>query len=155
MDGIAESISSMIGLAGVQVPARARFLGSFFATTAYSSLSAGMVCGQIGAMTSTGPLLPFLVGSWLGYTAGCGQVWMKGRSEALNVADKYPKLLAHALVSEFGLDAPGEGEALKKWITSERGRMTWAILAAGSCKPHVKELEEQELQLVIDSYTKS
>lgn len=155
LDSMTDGVSSLIGLSGVQVPARARFLGSFFAVTTYASLTTGMVLGQVGAMTSAGPLVPFMVGSWLGYTAGCRQVWCGGRRDALHVASKYPKLLSHTLSVEFSMDAPSEGAMLAKWMTAETGRMSWAILAAQSCRQQVAELEEQALQRLVEEYADS
>ena len=101
-------LTSLLNLGGVTVPARARFIASTLATTTYSSLTFGLFSGLIGAATPLGPLAPFLSGCWMGYTFGVYAVWRSGKMAALSYAERYPKLLAHALELEFGVWVPKE-----------------------------------------------
>lgn len=61
-----DNLSSLVRLTGVTVPARARFIGESLASATLSDLALGLVCGQAGAVTtSSGPLVPFLFGTWV------------------------------------------------------------------------------------------
>lgn len=154
MDVMGEGISAIVGLSGVSVPARARFLGYFISTTTYTSLTYGLAAGQVGAMTRLGPLLPFLAGSWTGYTIGCVAVWRSARAEALTTAERYPKLLEHVLREEFAIDAARD-VPLEDWIAQTSGRMTYAILAAQACQAAVQELKDAETVRLLEGYAEA
>jgi hypothetical protein len=64
MDEVAKAVLDV-------VPSRAKFVARYVACTTFSSVSIGLVCGQLGAMLSNGPLIPFLSGAWLGYSISC------------------------------------------------------------------------------------
>lgn len=64
-DGFAENLGSFIKLTGLAVPARARFIGESLASATLTGLSVGLICGQVGATAVTGPLVPFLWGTWV------------------------------------------------------------------------------------------
>jgi hypothetical protein len=151
METAAEGLSALVGLSGV-VPARARFVAKYLAVTTYSSLSAGLFVGQIGAMLSMGPLLPYMVGSWFGYTVGSLMFWHQSKQKALDVARKYPEILVHTMCTEFRVDRPGSEEKVEDWVTRGGvGRTTWAILAAQQCEHHVQELQKGELEKIIQN----
>lgn len=152
MDAVGEGMSSIVALSGAAVPARARFIGRTVAETTFASVTLGMVCGQAGALTPLGPLLPFLAGSWAGYTLGCCAVWRRGRRDAVECARRYPKLLAHSLKHEFAIEADVKDGALDRWICEHPGRLSWAILAAQHCQADVQELQNAERQKLLDEY---
>lgn len=154
MNAVGDGISAMVSLAGVSVPARARFLGHFISATTYSSLTYGLAAGQVGAMTRVGPLLPFLAGSWAGYTVGCVGVWRRARAEALSTAERYPKLLEHVLREEFAVDAARD-VPLEDWIAQTSGRMTYAILAAQACQAAVQELNDARAARLVEGYAEA
>lgn len=152
MDTVGDGMASIVALSGAVVPARARFIGRTIAETTFASVTLGMVCGQVGALTPLGPLLPFLAGSWTGYTLGCCAVWHRGRRDAVECARRYPKLLAHTLKHEFAIEAGVNAGVLERWICEQPGRLSWAILAAQQCQADVQELQSAERQKVIDEY---
>ena len=81
------------------VPCRARFVGRFVAFSTFVSTTSGLFFGQIGALAGTGPLVPYLVGAWLGYSAA-GIIFWKGEvKRALKFVQNYPRLMEHALLS--------------------------------------------------------
>jgi len=160
-----DGLSSLIRLSGASVPARARFIGEAILSSTLSALTLGLVFGQTGAifMATTGPLVPFLVGSWTGYSFGLVSYWYSVKRMALKYALKYPTILAHALTTERGLEVPPsvmksaldhkEGENLQKWIVSGGlGRLSLSILAAQSCRNDVEELERQERQRLMEEH---
>ena len=161
-----DGLSSLIRLSGASVPARARFVGEAILSSSLSALTLGLVCGQTGAaffMATTGPLVPFLVGSWTGYSFGLVSYWYNAKRMTLKYAQKYPTILAHALTTERGLEVPPsvikcildpeKGESLQQWIISGGlGRLSMSILAAQSCRNDVEELERQERQRLMEEH---
>ena len=98
-DSPLESLSSLVRLSGVNVPARARFVGEALVSSTFSSLTLGLSFGMLGAVGPIGPLVPFMVGSWAGYTFGLINYWRKSSRTAFYYARQYPTLLAHSLSS--------------------------------------------------------
>lgn len=158
-----EGLPSLIRMAGTNVPARARFVGEALVSSSLASITLGLVCGQAGAfaMASTGPLVPFLLGSWTGYTVGLLTYWHGCKRLALTYAQRYPTLLAHALSTERFVDVPdsvmeankSDDKVLEDWIL-EGGlpRLSMSILAAQACRNDVEELERQERQRLMEEY---
>lgn len=145
--------SSVFDLARKSVPARAIFVARFMGSTTLASVTLGLVCGQVGAACTSGPLVPFLVGSWVGYSLACYRFWRLEVSHALHYVDKYPKLVEQALRAEFSPLCPIIKEPFLEWIRAGSvGRLSWTILATQSCLPHIKELEEAEMQNVVERY---
>lgn len=145
--------SSLFDLARKSVPARAVFVARFMGSTTLASVTLGLVCGQLGAACSSGPLVPFLVGSWVGYSLACYRFWRLEVLQALHYVYKYPKLVEHALRTEFASVSPIIKEPFLDWIRAGSiGRLTWTILATQSCLPHIKEVEEAEMQYVVERY---
>jgi hypothetical protein len=102
-----DGLSSLVRLAGHNVPARARFIGEALMTSTLTSLTLGLSCGMVGAsFLSAGPLIPFLFGSWTGYTLGLVNHWRISTMRANKFARQYPSLMAHALMIERGIVVP-------------------------------------------------
>mmetsp|Transcript_24457 Transcript_24457/g.41573 ORF Transcript_24457/g.41573 Transcript_24457/m.41573 type:complete len:85 (-) Transcript_24457:6-260(-) len=75
-----DGLSSLVRLTGSSVPARAKFVGETVLGCTLSSVVFGLVCGQMGASLAykgVGPLVPYLVGSWVGYTMGIVGQWYR------------------------------------------------------------------------------
>lgn len=130
-----EGFSSLVRLSGVNVPARARFVGETLLSATLASLTLGLVCGQVGGTyPSIGPLVPFLIGSWTGYTFGLLNQWRNSKRTVGIYAERFPNLLRHSLAREWDVVVPKDVE-LKTWIENGGlGRMTVSILAASSCR---------------------
>eukprot|EP00444_Apocalathium_aciculiferum_P049425 CAMPEP_0183510820 /NCGR_PEP_ID=MMETSP0371-20130417/10530_1 /TAXON_ID=268820 /ORGANISM="Peridinium aciculiferum, Strain PAER-2" /LENGTH=105 /DNA_ID=CAMNT_0025707673 /DNA_START=165 /DNA_END=482 /DNA_ORIENTATION=- len=95
-----------------------------------------------------------MVGSWLGYTFGLLSFWRSEVRRTQVYAKQYPKLMEHALNSQF---TPWVGSRIDKpfneWLCAGgMGRLSWAVLAAQSCASAVQELQENERQRLIDGY---
>lgn len=166
-----DGLSSLISFTGFAIPARARFIAQFIGSTLYSSLTIGLVAGQAGALLPCGPLLPFMTGSWIGYTWGCVAFWRQSKKKALTCARRYPKVLAHGLLTNFDMEVPtnvsmnDEGArqdigrqqkeaSLEDWIlTGGVGRLSHAILASQSCEDDIIELQKSERQKLVDGYS--
>jgi hypothetical protein len=166
-----DGLTSLGSFAGFTIPARARFVGQFLGHAIFSSLTVGLVAGQTGAaVLSCGPLVPFLCGSWAGYTWGCLGFWKQSRAKALDCARRYPKVMAHGLTflcpakhspppvettqgSATELRDKNEGKVLEEWIFAGGiGRISYAILAAQSCEEDIFEMQRKKRQELIDGY---
>mmetsp|Transcript_5285 Transcript_5285/g.13539 ORF Transcript_5285/g.13539 Transcript_5285/m.13539 type:complete len:80 (+) Transcript_5285:319-558(+) len=68
-------------------------------------------------------------------------------------AERYPRLLERALIDVFGLWAPALDEPIGTWLEAGGvGRLSWAILAAQTCRCAVAEVEDARLQALVDDY---
>ena len=150
MEDIVQSILATI-------PSRAKFSGRYLGYTTFSSVSIGLVCGQIGAVLQFGPLLPFIGGAWVGYSVACVSFWQLEAIRALDYIRRYPRLVEHQLQIEFAPLADfNEREPIGQWVhgggmLGRLGRLSWAVLAAQSCTPSVKQIQEAERQRVVES----
>lgn len=164
-----DGLSSLISFAGFTIPARAKFVAQFVGSSLLSSITLGLVAGQTGATFFTcGPLIPFMAGSWIGYTWGCVGFWRQSKQQMLECARRYPDILAHSLVTNMSivppinhvmLDSNSEGEtsegtsSLEDWIVQGGiGRISYAILAAQSCEEDVQDMHKSERQRIVDKY---
>lgn len=172
-DHVGDGLASLVSFAGITVPSRARFIGQSLASTALPSVTLGLVCGQVGAVCpAVGPLVPYLVGSWIGFSWGCIGFWRRIKSQALNYAARYPKILAHSLSVTHNVEIPrevmlmkddgtdrregvdgttGKNGRLERWIsTGGLGRLSFAILAAQDCREDVEEMQKEERQRIME-----
>mmetsp|Transcript_10955 Transcript_10955/g.16132 ORF Transcript_10955/g.16132 Transcript_10955/m.16132 type:complete len:178 (+) Transcript_10955:74-607(+) len=170
-----DGLTSLIAFTGFSMPARARFVAQFIGSTLFSSITCGLVAGQTGAMMlSCGPLIPFMTGSWFGYTVSCVGFWKQSKKKALTYARRYPKVLAHSLETDLNMQIPKNvtmdddqktegsssssselrGKSLEEWI-HEGGtkRLSFAILAAQSCEEDIAEMQKNERQKLIHGYS--
>lgn len=176
-----EGLSSLVQLSGTSVPARARFVGETLVSSLWTSMTIGFSCGVIGSATPMGPLVPFLLGSWTGYTFGLVNHWMVAHKATLKVAKLYPSLLAHSLAIETHLVVPSdvikaseeelrltkdptytnekshvvEGrKTLTDWINEGGlGRLSWSMIAAQGCRPDIEDIQRQHRQKLIEEHT--
>ena len=101
------SLASLIRLTNVNVPGRARIVAEGTISATLYSLTLGLSSGAVGAIaTSIGPLVPFMIGSSIGYSFGFIHYWCHNRRLTLDVAQEYPTLLAHALKAERNIKVP-------------------------------------------------
>ena len=152
-----EGIGSLIRVAGINIPARARFVGETVISATLSSLTFGLVCGQVGAMTTIGPLAPFLCGSWFGYSAGLLRQWWDCKRLAKRYASRYPTLMLYSLQQDWNTVVPESvtknEDSLEEWITDGGlGRTTMSILAAQSIKTSVEEIQQRGREKVAGQY---
>lgn len=164
-------LASFIQLAGVNVPARARFVGEAMVSATLSSVTVGLCCGMIGSsLLPVGPLLPFLLGSSTGYSFGLWQYWSNAKRTTFWIAQHYPTLLTHALVTEGNVVVPKEvilaskteshrelsdtnkcSTTLESWIQQGGiGRLSWTVLAAQGCRNDVEVIQQQQRMRVVD-----
>jgi|Transcript_41406 hypothetical protein len=145
--GLEDLLSSFISLGNVD--ARTQFVCRFVSNATFSSVTCGLVCGQIGAFLPCGPLLPFIGGSWFGYTFACFSFWQREKSRALHYSEKYPRLMEHTLITErqIKLNLP-----VASWVSSGLGPMSWGILAAQSLSPCVAEVQDTVLEKIKNDY---
>lgn len=166
-----DGLSSLISFAGFTVPTRARFVAKFVGSSLFSSLTLGLVAGQTGAIIlSCGPLIPFMTGSWIGYTWGCFGFWRQSKESMLTCARRYPDILAHSLVTNMSITPPDHLKldnnnrnskntevnsiTLEEWIVEGGiGRLSYAILAAQSCEEDIQDMHKSERQRIVDKYT--
>eukprot|EP00540_Astrosyne_radiata_P019504 CAMPEP_0116823210 /NCGR_PEP_ID=MMETSP0418-20121206/714_1 /TAXON_ID=1158023 /ORGANISM="Astrosyne radiata, Strain 13vi08-1A" /LENGTH=167 /DNA_ID=CAMNT_0004451443 /DNA_START=60 /DNA_END=563 /DNA_ORIENTATION=+ len=148
-----EGLSSLVRLTGAAIPARARFVGETILSSTLSSLTLGLLCGQLGAtVESVGPLVPYLVGSWFGCTIGLWNQWSSSKRLAISYAKKYPTLMAYALKQEWDVKVEST-KNLDRWIQNGGlGIMTMSILAAQSCRADVEEIQQKNRQRLVEEY---
>jgi len=77
-----DGLGGLLNLLGI-VPARARFVGEAVVSSTLSSLTVGLTFGIMGAaFLPTGPLMPFLVDSWVGNSVPLGFGTITGPASA-------------------------------------------------------------------------
>jgi hypothetical protein len=102
-----DGMSSLIRLIGFNVPARAQFVAEAMVSSTMTSITMGVLGGMIGSTClPIGPLIPFFIGSWTGYTVGLLQHWRQAQHETFQMAHYYPTILGHGLYTEFGIVVP-------------------------------------------------
>ena len=157
-DGALEGIGSLIRMSGYSFPSRARFVGETMVTASLTSLTVGLLCGNIGSMIpSVGPLVPFLFGSWFGYSAGLVSQWRNSKDLAKKYATRYPSLMLYALEHQawdIGSESVTDSEEpLDQWIAKGGlARTTVCILAAQSLKSCVHTIEKRGRDKAADEY---
>ena len=178
---LGDGLSSLISFTGLSIPHRARFIAQCIGTAIYSSLTVGLLAGQTGAVLPCGPLVPFITGSFVGYGWGCIGFWRSSRKKAINCARRYPKILAHAMLTSFDIDVPDNVQlcreqeltgrevaavtstygaqkdmTMEQWILRGGiGRLSYAILAAQECDEDVIEMHKSERQRLVEAYSES
>jgi hypothetical protein len=176
-----EGLSGLFSLIGV-VPARARFMGEAVVSSTLSSITIGLVGGMMGvALLPTGPLIPLLVGSWVGNSFGLWYHYRSSKNQALQIARNYPTILAHAMFTEHGVVVPlqvvenSETKAantsttfleqtkttnsqeiltvtLDQWIQQKGSKMIgFAIMASQQCRPDVEEIHRLQRETLIEA----
>jgi len=108
-EGHLSGLSSLVRLSGVNVPARAQFLGETLVSATISSLTVGLTAGLSGAVffpATVGPLVPALVGLGVGYNFGLYSMWASSKRRMMWFAQQYPTVLAHALRTENQIIVP-------------------------------------------------
>mmetsp|Transcript_63775 Transcript_63775/g.152066 ORF Transcript_63775/g.152066 Transcript_63775/m.152066 type:complete len:163 (+) Transcript_63775:61-549(+) len=147
-------ISTLLASSGVTIPSRARFVGKFYAWTGLASMSLGLLAGQLGASLGFGPILPFMSGSWLGFTLSCITFWKNERRRAEEYLLNYPQLMEHVLRTEYGTFAGmHNGISLAAWLRGPRLPVwSWTLLASQSCAPHVQAIEDERRDRIVEKY---
>lgn len=151
-----ENFSSLLRLAGAQVPARAIFLGQSLFSGIYTGTTLGLVCGQVGMyFTPLGPLIPFLFGTGVGFCMGLYGTWKSSVGMVKVFARNYPTILAHSLWTEHYLVVPPhvqeEGSTMEDWALNHgHFRLTLCVLAARACERDVREINRQQRQRLND-----
>ncbi|KAG7337638.1 hypothetical protein IV203_030983 [Nitzschia inconspicua] len=176
--GALDGLLTLIGI----VPARARFIGGAVASSLLSSLSLGLSFGMMGAaFLPTGPLIPFLMGSWVGHTFGLYHHYRQSRNDALTVARNFPSILAHAMWTEFGVIVPSDvvsateerchqhsgkvdkqiaqdiakknAAMMDQWIQLQGYKMVgFAILSVPQCAENIEEIQRQERNNLVQDH---
>ena len=158
-DSSFEGLSSLVRLTGRNIPQRARFIGETLIGATLSSLTLGVLCGQVGAcFVGIGPLVPFMVGSWTGYTFGLIGQWHAVTKQAYYFSRNYTQLMAHCLKCDWDIVVPEQalqnGNNMSDWIKEGGiGRLTMAVLAAQTMRPEVDEIVIKERQKLVDDFT--
>lgn len=153
-----DGLGSIIRMTGYTVPSRARFIGETMVTATLSSLTLGILCGNIGYMIpSVGPLASFLFGSWFGYSAGLLAEWRTSELLAKTYSQKYPSLMLYAIRHQEWIPGsqslPRDGESLEEWLANGGfARTTVGILAAQSLKSCVHTIEKRGRDREADKY---
>jgi hypothetical protein len=153
-----ENFTSLLRIAGHQVPARAIFLGQSLFSGLYTGTTLGLVCGQFGMyFTPLGPLIPFLLGTGIGFCMGLYGTWQTSVGLVRVYARNYPTILAHSLWTEHYLVVPShvqaDGSAMEDWAVHQGGslRLTLCVLAARACERDVREIHRQQRQRLTEA----
>jgi hypothetical protein len=156
-----ENFSSLLRIAGTQVPARAIFLGQSLFAGIYTGTTVGLVCGQFGMyFTPLGPLVPFLLGTGVGFCMGLYGTWKSSVGMVRVFCRNYPTVLAHSMWTEHyqvvPLDIQQDGSTMEDWALNHGYfRLTLCVLAARACERDVREINRQQRQRLIDEQSNS
>ena len=158
-EGHFDGLSSLVRLTGISVPARTRFVGETMLGSSLTGLSVGLLSGSVGATffaASVGPLVPFLVGTGVGYSFGLVYQWRLARRRALLFCENYPRLMSHTLRWEWDMkEVPqnGTGDELVAWVLAGGlARLSNSILASNTCASNVVEIQVRMRQRIVDAY---
>ncbi|KAF4659438.1 hypothetical protein FOL47_007583 [Perkinsus chesapeaki] len=157
------------------IPERALMVGTWLGRGIFTSTLFGIVGGHLGVFTfGCGPVIPFAVGSWLGFTASL--LWsykslqrlMSGQGRPLYFADPVHSDTASGgyiviatvegdlAVLELRLANSSfhlvDWEGFMKGLESSWVKTGWAITAMYSIRPAIKELEERKIAGVTEEY---
>ena len=144
------------------VPCRAKFVGRFVAFSTFVSTTSGLFFGQAGALLGMGPLVPYLVGAWAGYSLAGVIFWRGEVKRALKFVQSYPRLMEHALLSsgdQSSIQNKYERDAdLTTWIRADgcsrwlrTARMSWLVLAAQKVAPSVQQIEDAKRDKLVQA----
>ena len=137
--------------------------GRFVAFSTFVSTTSGLFFGQAGALLGAGPLVPYLVGAWAGYSLSALIFWKGEVKRALKFVQAYPKLMEHALLSSGD---HGESQTfnyerdtdLTTWIRADgcsrwlrTARMSCLVLAAQKVAPSVQKIEDAKRDKLIQA----
>ena len=126
------------------------------------STTSGLFFGQAGALLGAGPLVPYLVGAWAGYSLAGVIFWRGEVKRALKFVQNYPKLMEHALLSSgehSSVRIKYERDAdLTTWIRADgcsrwlrTARMSWLVLAAQKVAPSVQTIEDAKRDKLVQA----
>ena len=136
--------------------------GRFVAFSTFVSTTSGLFFGQAGALLGAGPLVPYLVGAWAGYSLAGVIFWRGEVKRALKFVQNYPKLMEHALLSSgehSSVRIKYERDAdLTTWIRADgcsrwlrTARMSWLVLAAQKVAPSVQTIEDAKRDKLVQA----
>ena len=136
--------------------------GRFVAFSTFVSTTSGLFFGQAGALLGAGPLVPYLVGAWAGYSLAGVIFWRGEVKRALKFVQAYPKLMEHALLSSgehSSVSIKYERDAdLATWIRADgcsrwlrTARMSWLVLAAQKVAPSVQQIEDAKRDKLVQA----
>ena len=136
--------------------------GRFVAFSTFVSTTSGLFFGQAGALLGAGPLVPYLVGAWAGYSLAGIIFWRGEVKRALKFVQAYPRLMEHALMSsgdQSSIQNKFERDTdLTTWIRADgcsrwlrTARMSWLVLAAQKVAPSVQTIEDARRDKLIQA----
>lgn len=148
---LGSGLSSLIRLSGVTIPSRARYVGEAVVSATMSSITLGLCCGIFSSMSPFGPLVPYLVGSTVGYGFGLWHHWTAAKQRALWYAQQYPTVMAHSLRVERQIIVPSSiVQASQKQVHQARASDTNSAedkdASSMSLPGHTMTLEQWILQ---------
>ena len=137
-------------------------IGRFVAFSTFVSTTSGLFFGQTGALLGMGPLVPYLVGAWAGYSLAGVIFWRGEVKRALKFVQAYPKLMEHALLSsgehssvrikydrDTDLATWIRADGRSRWLRT--ARMSWLVLAAQKVAPSVQKIEDAKRDKLIQA----
>ena len=137
-------------------------IGRFVAFSTFVSTTSGLFFGQAGALLGMGPLVPYLVGAWAGYSLAGVIFWRGEVKRALKFVQSYPRLMEHALLSsgdQSSIQNKYERDTdLATWIRADgcsrwlrTARMSWLVLAAQKVAPSVQKIEDAKRDKLVQA----
>lgn len=114
-----------------------------------SLATVGGVATMVVCAPLLGPVVPFLVGSWAGFTAGVLQRWVFDSQEAVDAIERYPQLMEHH-VRHVKIDAL-EGLTWDEWraalpgSTYKQGLAVMALYGAAESLAAVRKQQEEDI----------
>ena len=103
-----------------------------------------------------GPVLPFLIGSWTGFTLGVAQRYIVDGDEAIAAANTYPALM-ELHVDQLMVDAR-RGQNFDEWragLRKDHYKRGLAILGLYGASEAIDKVRQQREAALIDAYASS
>eukprot|EP00287_Rhodomonas_sp_CCMP768_P009327 CAMPEP_0196732796 /NCGR_PEP_ID=MMETSP1091-20130531/12088_1 /TAXON_ID=302021 /ORGANISM="Rhodomonas sp., Strain CCMP768" /LENGTH=162 /DNA_ID=CAMNT_0042076107 /DNA_START=25 /DNA_END=513 /DNA_ORIENTATION=- len=146
-------LKSFWGLVG-HIPSRGVFLAQFFGTSTLNSFLFGSIGGLLGqTVLGTGPTLPFLAGSWVGFSVSCVYVWKRDTDNAVVLCRRYPRLVRHYLASEFPLEFDDDSAVPTKEALLASLRLRSRVISATyALQPLTAEITQKRMESIKDQY---
>ena len=118
-----------------------------------SFATVGGLAGVIIFAPTFGPVLPFLIGSWTGFTIGVVQRYRIDGDEAIDASKKYPALM-QLHVDQLLVNAR-KGQPFDEWRTSletNHFKRGLAILGLYGASDAIDKIRQQREAALVDAY---
>mmetsp|Transcript_6061 Transcript_6061/g.9471 ORF Transcript_6061/g.9471 Transcript_6061/m.9471 type:complete len:160 (-) Transcript_6061:78-557(-) len=136
-------------------PQRHLFVVKHLGSSMISALVCGVGCGVVGSTffaASIGPLVPYLVGSTVGFALSSYSMWTSELEEAYFWSKRYPRLIEHQLNFGFaGMNiGPIDVRSADIARTASLAQKTWLILSCANAQADIQQIESNLRERLVE-----